>query len=156
MPRPERGRGAGEGLERLHRVEEVVDVVRRAAEVLAGEGQPEVPGEAPRPVAEPCRVLRRSLVEGLVEDGDAELGVPRPGAAVEVVGADRGPDVVDDAGLGVHVDGGRVVVLDPVDGYPITARVDEQLERGLPADVLRVDRGRAVLVRVVGHDRDQP
>ena len=52
--------------------------------------------------------------------------------------------------------GVAVVVLDPVDGDPITARVDEQLERGLPADVLRVDRGRAVLVRVVGHDRDQP
>ena len=128
----------------------------RTAEVLAGEGQPEMPGEAPRPVAEPTRVDRCALVEGLVDDGDAELGVPRPRATVEVVGSDRGPDVVDDARLGVHVDGGRLVVLDPVDGDPITTRVGEQLERGLPADVLRVDGGRAVLVGVVGHDRDQP
>ena len=53
-----------------HGVEQVVDVVRRAAEVLAGERQPEIPGEAPRPVAEPTWVDRRALVEGVVEHGE--------------------------------------------------------------------------------------
>ena len=61
-----------------------------------------------------------------------------------------------DAGLGVHVDRGGVVVLDPVDGDPVAAGLRQQIERGPSADVLRVDGGLAVLVRVVRHDRDEP
>ena len=76
-----------------------------AVEVLGGEGEPQAP-----------RVVARR-----VEHDRRQLGVVGPRAAVEVVGADRGPGVVDDAGLGVHVDRGAGVVLDAVDGDPVRA-----------------------------------
>ena len=39
-----------------------------------------------------------------VQHGGGQLRVVRPGPGVEVVAADRRPDIVDDADLGVHVD----------------------------------------------------
>ena len=68
------------------------------------------------------RCTRGSRSSGVVVDDRAgQLGVVRPGAAVDVVRADRGPDVVDDADLGVHVDRGAGVVLDAVHGDPVAA-----------------------------------
>ena len=49
------------------------------------------------------RSARRSS-RRLVDHRARQLGVVRPRPAVEVVGADGQPDVVDDAHLGVHVD----------------------------------------------------
>ena len=59
---------------------------------------------------------------GVVPDRGGELGVVRPGPAVEVVRAGRRPHVVDDADLGVHVDRRAGVVLDAVDGDPVGRR----------------------------------
>ena len=79
-----------------------------------------------------------------------QLGVVRPGPAVEVVRADRGPGVVDDAHLGVHVDGRAGAVLDAVDRDPVAAgRVDSIVERLLPADEVGRQADPAVLVGVV-------
>ena len=81
-------------------------VVGVAVEVLGGQRQPQRPG----------------VVAGGVDHDRGQLGVVGPRAPVEVVGADRRPGVVDDAGLGVHVDRRARVVLDAVDRRPGPAR----------------------------------
>ena len=57
-----------------------------------------------------------------VEHRARHLGVVGPRTAVEVVGADLEPDVVDDADLGVHVDRGAGLVLEVVDRDAVAAR----------------------------------
>ena len=74
-----------------------------------------------RAVTHAGRIGGAAFVEGLVEDGARDLGVVGPRPAVEVVGADREPDVVDDADLGVHVDRCPVLVLEVVDRDAVAA-----------------------------------
>jgi hypothetical protein len=45
----------------------------------------------------------------------------RPGPGVEVVAADRGPDIIDDADLGVNVDRQALVILDVEDLHSLLA-----------------------------------
>ncbi len=85
--------------------------VERPVEVLGGQREPQPTGVG--------AVLAVVVSVGApVHHDGRQLGVVRPRPAVEVVGADRGPDVVDDAGLRVHVDGGALVVLDAVERHP--------------------------------------
>ena len=67
-----------------------------------------------------------------------QLRVVGPRAAVEVVGADRGPLVVDDADLGVHVDRGAGVVLQAVERRPgPPPRLAQRAQRPLAAEQVR-------------------
>ena len=118
------GRGAlgvrREHAGRLHAVRHrVLGVV--AVEVLGGQRQPQRPG----------------VVAGGVDHDRGQLGVVGPGAAVEVVRADGRPGVVDDAGLGVHVDRRALVVLDPVDGDPVGRDPRHVEHRAPPPQELR-------------------
>src|SRR5487761_894181 len=78
---------------------------------------------------------------------------PRP--AVEVVGPDRGPDVVDDADLGVHVNRNSKQVLDIEDRNTVPARLEESLNGLFPSDLVRRQRHGASLVKVSGNHRYQ-
>ena len=101
--------GAGrERVERVLRVAQVGVVALGPVEVLTGQGEPQVLGEA----WPAC---------GLPENRAAQLAVVGPGAPVDVARADRGPGVVDDADLRVNVDRGAGVVLHVVDANPVTA-----------------------------------
>ena len=59
--------------------------------------------------AQLARRLMAAAPQPLVDAGDVDLAVERPGAAGQVGRADREPGVVDDHQLGVHVD--RVEIL---------------------------------------------
>ena len=74
---------------------------------------------APSPSPAGSTGARSSTVSSSTASG--ELGVVRPRPSVDVVRPDRGPHVIDDAGLGVHVDRRCLVVLEPVDGDPVAA-----------------------------------
>ena len=104
VPGVERVRALAQRLEPRRRIDEVVDVAGRSAEVLGGEPDPGVAREHARAVAESRGVGRRTVVEPGVDHRARELRVVRPRPAVEVVGADGHPHVVDDAHLRVHVD----------------------------------------------------
>ena len=101
--------------------------------------------------------LGRPTLHGLVDDGAGELGVVGPGAAVEVVGADAGPRVVDYADLGVDVHGCALVVLeaihrDSVAAGPARCSMDSDLAT---ADEVRRLREPAALVGVQGDNGDE-
>src|SRR5919202_3260193 len=106
VPGLERGGLPAPPLEPHPRIDQVGVVAGRAAKVLAPQPQAQLPGEHPGAVAEPGRVARLPRIAGRVEHRGGQLGVVGPRPAVEVVGADRGPDVVDHAHLGVDVDRG--------------------------------------------------
>jgi hypothetical protein len=97
--------GAREGVERCDRVAQVIDFIRCAVKVFGGESQSQVAGESSCPAAEAVQGGGVAVIEGIVQDGAGEFGVMGPGAAVDVVRADAGPHIVDDADFGVHVDG---------------------------------------------------
>ncbi len=78
-----------------------------------------------------------------------------PGAAVEVVGPDARPGVVDDAHLGVHVDRRPRVVLDPVGGHPSGRGRHDRPERPVAAEQLG-HPGRPVDVGVERDHHDEP
>jgi hypothetical protein len=101
-------------------------------EVLSGEGKPQI-----------------STV-GLVENNGGELGVVRPGPATEVVRAGAGPGVVDDADLGMHVDGDTRVVLQPVRGNSLGSNLDQRFDRAPTTEQL----GHTVETVEVGLQRD--
>ena len=101
-------------------------------EVLGGEGEPQVAGV------------------GLVEDDGRELGVVGPRAAAEVVRAGAGPDVVDDADLGVDVDGDAGVVLQAVRRHAVGSDVHQPADRAVTTEQLR----HPVETVEVGHQRD--
>src|ERR687892_2197540 len=113
-----------------------VGIVGRATQVLGGQAQAQLAGEDPGPVPHPRRVAGITPVKGLVEHGTAELGVVRPRAQVEVVGPDGRPYVVDDACLGVDVDGFALVVLEVVDGNPVASGPTHEPDGLLVADQL--------------------
>ena len=81
-------------------------------EVLAHQRQTQFASEPAGSVPEPARIGRGTPVAFAVQHGGGQLGVVRPGPHVEVVAADRCPHVVDDAQLGVDVDGPALQVLD--------------------------------------------
>ena len=84
--------------------------------------QPQVAREDARAVAGAGRVARLARVPRGVQHRAGELAVVGPRAAVEVVAAHAGPDVVDHAHLGVHVDRRPRVVLHVEDVHPVRAR----------------------------------
>ena len=138
-----RGRGC-------HEVPDLVGVVGHLVGLDA-----EVLGHqlAPHPQRERVarRLPRAALGHPRVLHGAGDLGVARPRPPVEVVGAHAGPHVVDDADLGVHVDRVARLAREPVDGDPVTARLEQQVHRQLAPVELRRQRDGAVLV---GEDRD--
>ena len=140
----------GEPLERVDQVGVVLGV-----QVLAPQLQPQVAGEPPGAVAVAGRVARLALVALLVEHRAGQLAVVRPAAQVEVVAADGGPDVVDDADLGVDVHRRARVVLQVEHAHPVAPGVADGVERVLPSDEVRRARDRAALVRVARDDGDQ-
>ena len=103
------------GIERLHRpswIDQVSIVTFGSAEMLSPELQAQVAGEGARAVAQARRIDRLPRIAHLVKHGACDLGVMAPRPAVEVVRPDRGPDIVDDADFGVHVNRDSEHVLD--------------------------------------------
>ncbi len=122
--------------------------------MFAVQPQAQVAGVGAGAVAQAGRVAGFAGVEPVVQDGAAEFGVVGPGAAVDVVGAHRGPDVVDDAGFGVDVDGGAAVVLQAVGGEPFSAGPVEQVQGLDAAQEAHRPRQLPVLVREGWQDGD--
>ena len=83
--------------------------------MLGPESQTEITRELAAPITEAPRINRRSVVELGVEHGTGHLRIVRPRAAIQVVGTDTRPDVVDDTDLGMDVDGCAELVLEVVD-----------------------------------------
>ena len=111
---------------RHHRVEQLVRVlghlVGLAPQVLGDQGAQQHPREG---------VLGGRVVEvaAVVDHGAGDLAVAGPGTPVEVVGADAGPAVVDDAGLGVHVDGQALLVAQAEHRDAVAARLEDRAHR---------------------------
>ena len=103
-------------------------------------------------------VLGRGLVQvaTVVDHGAGDLAVAGPRAPVEVVRAHAGPAVVDDAGLGVHVDRQPGLVAQAEHRDPVAARLDDRAHRqGPPVELRHLGQG----AFAVGHhreDHDQP
>src|SRR4051812_49919449 len=95
-----------DGLHETVRVQQVVvaAAVVGQVQVLAGEGEPQVPGEGARAVTPPTRVEGLAGIAGGVEDAAGQLAVVGPRAAVAVVAADADPPLVDHPGPGEDVD----------------------------------------------------
>ena len=68
---------------------------------------------------------------------------------------DRGPDVVDDADLRVHVDRRAGPILDAVDTDPVAARGPDLVQRLQPPDEIRRLGEPAVLIGEVRNHHDQ-
>src|SRR5664280_1325717 len=81
-----------------------------------------------------------------VVDRCGELGVMSPGSAVEVVGPDGSPLVVDDADLGVHVDRNALWALQPVDCDPARCHLVQGCDRAVAPDQVRRPGDPAILV----------
>ena len=119
-------------------------VVGREPEVLAPERAAELAGEEPgRGVVG----VSEAVDGGGVEDGAGQLAVGGPGPAVEVVGADGEPDVVDDADLGVDVDRRPLLVLEVEHVDAAGSRPSEPVDRADLTDPARWAREGAVGVR---------
>src|SRR5450756_352316 len=155
VPRIECGGGSRESGEGRPRIAQIGVVARGPVEMLAGKGQAQVPRVAAGVLPGSPWHARLARVGRGVKDSAAELGIMSPGAPVEVARADRRPHVVDDEGLGVDVYRRAVVVLDPVDGYPVTAASVQNLERQVVPDNIGRQRQPPVLIWVAGNDRDQ-
>ena len=94
------------------------------------------------------------MLRGGIEDGAGEFAVRGPGAAVEVVRPAGEPGVVDDADLGVDVDGSARAVLEVEDADPVGGRPAQHRDRAELAEPARRPGERAVGVRVAGHHHD--
>ena len=127
----------------------------RPVEMLTPQLQPQVSGEAPGTVAEPGRVRGRPAFGRGIDDGAGQLAVVGPRAPVEVVAADTGPDVIDHADLGVHVDRRTGVVLHVEHVHPIAGGATAQLHRLFPADEIGPHGQCPVDVGIPRHHRDQ-
>ena len=131
MPCVEGLRGAAELGEGAVGIEEVVDAVGLGAtEVLAPELQPGVAGETPGTVTESGRVAWLAFVAGVVEDehDSSESWVHERRFMLSEPTIE--PDVVDDADLGVHVDGGALLVLEVADEHPVAAGARRRVSSG--------------------------
>src|SRR5689334_3182843 len=96
VPLVERGGGRTKRGEARRRIDEVVVVLVLAPEVLSPESEAGVPCDPPSGLGSSGRMPGSALVDLGVEHRAGELRVVGPGTAVEVVGADLEPDVVDD------------------------------------------------------------
>jgi hypothetical protein len=114
--------GVGEGGEGADRVEQVLIDGGLAVEVFPGQLEPQFAGEYACPVTEPIQYPWFALVEPVVDDRAGQFRVVGPGTEVDVVRADRGPQVVHDACLCVNVNRCPRVVLDAVNTDPWAAR----------------------------------
>jgi len=99
MPLVEGGGAAGKGGGAGDRLEQIGVVARRPSEVFAPKLEPRLAREPPGPVAEPAGIGGTALVERGVDHGARNLGIVRPRAPVEIVGAGDQEHVVDDANL---------------------------------------------------------
>src|SRR6478736_7862431 len=116
VPRVERRRSGCESGERVVGLDQVGIVAVAASEVLAQEGEARVAGQPSCPITQAARIRRRPIVELAVQHRAGELGIVGPRASVDVVRPDLEPDVVDDARLGMDVDGSALTVLQVVHG----------------------------------------
>src|SRR6478609_8842259 len=114
------------------RFQTAVAHVVQPVEVLSGAGEPQVPGV------------------GLVENDGGELGVVGPRTPAEVVRAGAGPDVIDDADLGVDVDRHAGGVLQAVCRDTLGMSVHQAADRAPPTELLR----HTVETTEVWHQRD--
>jgi len=154
VPGVEGGGRSSEFDESADGVDEVVVVVGRALEVFAPEAQSCLSGEPPGAIAESGRVAGCAFVDLGVENRAGDLGVMRPGAAVEVVGSDDQEHIVDDADLCVYVDRSGISVFEVVDGYALASGAAEDLGDVFTADSVRSVRERPAAVGVSRHDGD--
>ena len=153
VPGVERVRAVAHRLEPRRGIDEVVDVARIATEVLRRQADTRVARQHPGTVTQAGGIGRSPAVAPAVDHRARQLGVVRPRAAVEVVGARRHPDVVDDADLGVHVDGRALLVLEVVHRDPIVADLVQRVEHAFATDPARLARERAVRVGEARDDR---
>src|SRR5204863_10022804 len=130
-------RAASHRVEAQHGIDEVVVVALVTAEVLAPHPQTARAGQPSRTVAAAGGIFGLATVEGGVDERARKLGVMGPRPAVQVVGADVHPDVVDDAHLRVHVDGRSELVLEVVDRDTRSARGAQHLENRFSAGPAR-------------------
>jgi hypothetical protein len=153
MPRIELGSALADRVRGPLGIEQIVVLVD--PEVFAQHREAQLTSKPAGSVPEPAGIDRGTLVAFGVHHRGGQLGVVRPGPRVEVVAAHRCPDVVDDAQLGVHVDGQALQVLDIEHLNPVPARLPHH------GQGLRVPQHRRLvveLVLVVGppwHDGDQ-
>src|SRR5450759_1228948 len=102
VPAVQRGLGLPPHRESANGIEQV-GVRRGGNNVFGPELESQVACEAAGTVAEPGRVGWRPVVEAGIDDRTRDLRIMGPGTTVESVRADRDPDVVDDAHLGMTV-----------------------------------------------------
>ncbi len=156
MPIVESGRAGRDYIEELVRVDEVCVVTVGPSQVLADQFESQVARVGSGAVAEARRVQGCPIVALLVDDGRGQLRIMGPGAAIEVVRSHRGPHVVDDADLRVHVHRYAPVVFDVEYQYAITAgRTDDPERRRVPQQRRRNGQV-AVVVEVLGNHHHQP
>ena len=153
MPRVELGGALADGVRGPLGVEQVIVLVE--VEVFAHHRETQLAGEPAGSVPEPAGIGRGALVAFGVQHRGGQLGVVRPGPRVEVVAADRRPDVVDDAQLGVDVDGQALQVLDVEHLHPVPARLPHHGQGlGVPQH-RRLVVELVLVVRPPGHHGDQ-
>ncbi len=154
VPLVEGGCGFRQGHEAVRRLEEVGVVPVDALEVFAPEAESRVAREAAGTVAEPTGVGWVALVDVAVDYRARDLGVVRPRAAVEVVGADYQEQVVDDAHLCVDVDRCSVRVFEVVDRDAVASGAAQDVNDVLAADAAGGTGRAPAAVRIARHDRD--
>jgi len=114
-------------------------------QVLTREFQAQFSGEGACAVPEASWVVRLARIRGLVHHRAGEFRIVGPRAEVDVVGADRGPYVVDHADLRVDVHRCAGVVLERVHGDSPAAGTAQSVQGRDPADQVHRQGESAVL-----------
>src|SRR5438552_8447844 len=120
MPRLEDSRAAFPRLESSDGVKQLL-VQDLRTEMLTPQRKPKFASEDAGSVSEAAWIERRVRMRLVVDHRACELGIMRPRAQAEIVRADRSPDVVDHADLGVHIYRPPSLGLEVIDGYPVAA-----------------------------------
>ena len=154
MPGLELIRFATKHLESLLGIDEVRVVAVAPSEVLPPKPKPGFTRKHSRTVAEPGGICGHTKIAGVIENGTRELAVVRPGAAVDVVGSDSHPNIVDDAHLCVDVDRNPTEVLQVVAGDSRTTGAKKRLDGVATRDPTRGPGHRAVAVGVARNHHD--
>jgi hypothetical protein len=119
MPALEGSRAAFPRLESSDRVKQLL-VKGLRTEMLTPQRKPEFTGEDAGSVSE-AAIKRRIGMRLVVDHRAHELGIVRPRPQAEIVRADRSPDVVDHADLGVDIYRPPSLGLEVIDGHPVSA-----------------------------------
>ena len=123
--------------------------------MFAHELETQLSGESAGTVTEAAGIGRSARVAFVVEHRGGQLGVVGPRSHVEILATDQRPDIVDDAELGVDVDGPALQVLDVEDLNPFPARLPHHGQGLAVSQPRRLQVELLLDVRPSGHDGDQ-